>query len=214
MPGAMSGIILIGGGGHCKAVIDAIRSVGFYDICGIVDDNLDLSGRVEGVPVIGQDSDLGSLFSKNIHNAFVAIGSVGDTRVRRQIALRLREFGFILPVLVHASARVPSGVEISQGALIAAGVVIQPGTKIGENAIINTGAIVDHDCTIGDFSHIAPGVVLSGGVVVGKDVHIGTGCAVIENRTIGERAVIGAGSVVVNDIQADCTAFGNPCRPR
>lgn len=208
----MKKVILIGGGGHCKVVIDVIRSTGLYDISGIVDEKLDLTSRVEGVPVIGRDSDLETLYSGKIHQAFVAIGSVGDTKIRRRVASRLRQIGFTLPILVHSSAQVAPSVELSQGVLVAAGVVIQPGTKVGENVIINSGAVVDHDCSIGEFAHIAPGAVLSGGVTVGSETHIGTGSTVIEYRTIGKRTMIGAGSVVVKDIPDNCRAFGNPCR--
>ena len=57
----MKEIILIGGGGHCKSVIDVIEQESQFVIVGIVD-KLELIGTdVLGYPVIGSDSDLENL---------------------------------------------------------------------------------------------------------------------------------------------------------
>lgn len=210
----MKKILLIGGGGHCRTVLRALRSRAEYTAVGIVDSNLALGSSVDGVQVVGRDADLKKLFDQGFREAFIAFGSIQSSKARRQTARNLKEIGFALPAIVDASALVPSPFKAGDGALIAAGVVIQPGTVVGENAIINTGAIVDHDCTIGDFAHLAPGTVLSGGVSVGEGTLIGTGATVIEYRKIGKESVIGAGSVVVSDLPDDCKAFGNPCKVR
>jgi sugar O-acyltransferase (sialic acid O-acetyltransferase NeuD family) len=204
------GIVLIGGGGHCKVVIETLRASNGLEIAGIVDAERPIGEKVEGVPVIGRDSDLPKIFRDGISAAFIAVGSVGDTKVRRKIAERLTGFSF--PTVIHPSAQIASSAKVASGTLVAAGAVIQAGSKIGEHAIINTGAIVDHDCSLGHFVHIAPGAVLSGGVTVGDDTHIGTGSRVIESRKIGRGCLIGAGSVVVDDIPDDSKAFGNPCK--
>ena len=50
-------IVLIGGGGHCKSVIDVIEQGGQFQIVGIID-KLELFGTgVLGYSVIGNDSD-------------------------------------------------------------------------------------------------------------------------------------------------------------
>ena len=57
----MKEIILIGGGGHCKSVIDVIEQQGHFSISGIVDKPELFGTDVLGYPVIGNDSDLESL---------------------------------------------------------------------------------------------------------------------------------------------------------
>ncbi len=203
-------ILLIGGGGHSKVVIDALRGQPCH-ILGIVDAQLPIGTRIDSVAVIGRDHNCETLFKK-AKNAFIAIGSITSTDVRRSIYCALHEIGFEFPTIIHPRAIVASTVVLGEGAFVGAGAVIQTGASIGSHAIINTGAVIDHDCIIGDFTHIGPGAVLSGAVSVGDDVLVGTGSVVIEGRKIGSRTLIGAGSVVVSDIPGNCTAFGSPCR--
>lgn len=51
-------IILIGGGGHCKAVIDVIELLGGYEILGIIDINEKVGSDILGYKVIGTDEDI------------------------------------------------------------------------------------------------------------------------------------------------------------
>ena len=57
----MKEIILIGGGGHCKSVIDVIEQESQFVIVGIVDKPELIRTEVLGYPVIGSDADLESL---------------------------------------------------------------------------------------------------------------------------------------------------------
>ncbi len=195
-------IVLIGGGGHCKVVIDAINLTGEFDIYGIVDPALKKTDKVSGVAVLGKDDMLSDIFKEGIKCAFITVGSVGNCEIRKKIYKNLKDIGFNLPVIAHPKSVIASDVisSIGEGTFIAAGAVINPGTKIGKNAIINTRASVDHDCIIGDFVHVAPGATLSGAVKVGDETHIGTGANIIQCITIGKNCVIGAGTTVRKDI--------------
>lgn len=193
-------IVLAGGGGHCKVVIDAIKKQGGFDIHGVVDPSLQKGTKVLGVPVIGNDEVLPEVFNKGVRYAFVSVGSVGKCGPRKRLYGKLKKMKYILPTVVHPKAIVADDVELGEGTFIAAGAVVNPGTKIGKNAIINTSASVDHDCTIGDFVHIAPNATLSGGVVVGEETHIGTGATVVQYKTIGKRCMIRMGKAAYSDM--------------
>ena len=54
----MKQIILIGGGGHCKSVIDVIEQEDKFKIAGIIDKSELLDSNILGYPVIGNDLDL------------------------------------------------------------------------------------------------------------------------------------------------------------
>lgn len=194
-------LVLIGGGGHCKVVIDAIRNSRKFSIYGIVDKNLPKGKLIYGVKVIGADDALPELFKKGIRNAFISIGSIGNCEVRKRIHHKLKNLGFRLPVIVHPKAVVAGGVKLAHGTFVAAGVVINPGVRIGQNSIINTSSSIDHDCTIGNFVHIAPGVTLSGSVSVGDETHIGIGANVIENINIGKKCFLRGGTTLSEDIK-------------
>ncbi len=208
----MEKIILVGGGGHCKVIIDALKAMKKFKCAGIVDPALKVGSKVSGVAVIGSDKDLAGFFKKGIKNCFISVGSVDSCAVRLKIFRAVSEIGFNFPNIIHPKSVISSSVVIGTGNYIAPGAIINAGAKVGNQCIINTGAVVEHDCVIGDFAHIGPGANLSGGVLIGECSHIGNGASVKHLVKIGSDCVIGTGSAVVGDIPDRQVAFGNPCR--
>jgi sugar O-acyltransferase (sialic acid O-acetyltransferase NeuD family) len=209
----MTKIFGLGAGGHARVVIDIVRSMGEYEIVGLIDRDPAKHGHtVEGVRVIGTEDLLPELHRKGITRFFVGVGGIGDNVVRATLFNRVCEMGFVPICAVHARAVVATSAIIGEGSVVMAGAVLNPGAIVGADAIVNTGAIIDHDCRIGDHVHIAPGVTLSGNVSVGAYSHIGTGASVKQGITIGANTVVGAGAVVVSDLPDNVTAMGVPSR--
>jgi len=208
----MQRVVLIGGGGHCASVIDAVRSAGTSHIVGVVDSRPREGEGVLGVPIVGCDDDLPDLKAGGADSFIVTLGSVGDASDRERLHQLAVKAGLEPLTVIHAAAHVSPEASLEPGVFVGALSYVGPCSVIGEGAIINSGAIVDHDCVVGAFAHVAPGAVLSGGVRVGRAAHVGTGACVKQGIGIGERAVVGIGSVVVHDIRSHATAFGNPCR--
>lgn len=206
-------MILIGAGGHARVIIDALRVASRLDeIYGIVDQKLEVGSFVDEIKVVGRDEDLKVFYEKGIKKAFIAVGSLGDCSTRKELASKLKLFGYQFPIIIHPAATLSPKASLSAGTFVGAGSIIQTGSRLGQHVIANTGSIIDHDCIVGDFCHIAPGVSMSGGVIIGDETHVGTGSNIIEYRKIGKRCVIGAGSVVIRDIPDDTRAFGVPSR--
>ena len=203
-------LLLIGGGGHCRSVLDCLILLGRYNQIGIVDNNK--SASILGVSVVGNDDDLFELIKNGWTSAFITVGSIGSTIVRRKLYHRIKNLGFQIPIIIDPTAIIASEVQVEEGVFIGKRAVVNSGSKIGNNAIINTGAIVEHNCCIGEFSHISPGTTICGHVRIGNDTHIGSGSVVRQQITIGDSALIGAGSVVVKDISGHVKAYGNPCK--
>ncbi len=202
-------LMLIGGGGHCLSVLDSTMALGKYDEIGIIDskDNSNLC-----VPVIGTDEDITSLIKQGWNEAFITVGSVGDTIIRRRLYEMAKEYKLIIPAIIDPSALVSKDVEIREGVYIGKRAVVNAGSSVGICSIINTGAIIEHNCRIGDFSHVSSGATICGHVSVNHDAHIGAGSVVRQLITIEANSFIGAGSVVVEDIPKNVKAYGNPCR--
>ena len=60
----MKDIVLIGGGGHCRAIIDVLEQEGRFNIIGIIDKPELLGKTVLGYEIIGNDSELNNLVKK------------------------------------------------------------------------------------------------------------------------------------------------------
>lgn len=202
-------ILLLGAGGHGKAMADLLLAAGGYDIAGFLD-AASKASQVLGLPVLGDESLLAALAVQGVTLAHPA---VGNNAQRLAAASRLSAAGFALPSLTHPAALIGHGVRIGEGAAILARAVIGPEAEIGRLALVNTGAIVEHDCVVEEAAHIGPGVVLAGGVRIGAGALIGAGAVVRPGIIIGAGAVIGAGAAVVDNIAAGARVAGVPARP-
>ena len=202
-------LLLIGGGGHCHVIIDSLLSLGRYDQIGIVDYK-----GIEfcGIHVVGTDDDLPLLREAGWNEAFITVGSVGKTDVRRHLWEMIQKYMFSIPSIIDPTAVLARDITVERGVYIGKRATINAGAIIREGAIINTGSIVEHDCEVGAFSHVSPGAILCGQVKIGHDTHIGAGSVIRQMIHVGNETIIGAGSVVVNDIMDHSKAYGNPCR--
>lgn len=204
-----AGVVIIGGGGHAKVVIESLRAGG-KPVAAIVD--ADPTPRmVLGVPVVGDDLALPGLKEQGLSELFVAIG---DNRLREKLGRKAREQGFSLVNAIHPSAIVSPTARIGEGVAIMAGVAINADSRVGDLAIVNTGAVVDHDCRLGAACHLGPASALAGGVTVGERAFLGVGARAIPGVTIGVDTIVGAGGVVVRDLPDGVVAIGVPAQIR
>lgn len=205
-------ILLIGGGGHCKSVLDSLLELDGYIEIGIIDKKENIGSTVMGAPVLGCDDDLRALFNDGYKYAFVTVGSIGNASLRIKLYNILSEIGYEIPSIIDLSAKVSKYANIGQGVFIGKQSLINAGSLIEKGAIINSGTIIEHDCQIGAFAHIAPGAILGGGVTVGENSHIGSNAAIKQQVNIGSNSIIGMGSVLLQNIEDNIMAYGNPCR--
>lgn len=204
--------MLIGGGGHCKSVIDAAKRMNFFDEIVITDPNMKQGTKVLGCTVVGTDDCLGELRQQGFEYAFVTVGSANINPLREKIADKVVALGFKFPVIQDPSAVVSDTAIIGDGIFIGKNAVINADAKIGKHCIINTGATIEHECTVDDFVHISVGTTLCGEVSIGKNCMIGSRSTVIQCINVGDNCVVGAGAVVINNLPDNCTAIGVPAR--
>lgn len=202
-------LILLGGGGHCKSVLDTIISYYKYKEIIVVDKNEHIGQQILVTNISACDDDLEKLYNDGYGDAFITIG---DNNIRKSIHTKLCEIGYNIPNIIDKTAVISSSTQLSAGIFVGKNVIINAECTMGNGIIINSGAIVEHDCHIDAFSHIAPGAVLCGGVTIGELSHIGANCSVKQSVKIGRNTIIGMGSIVVNDISDGVLAYGCPCR--
>lgn len=205
-------LLLIGGGGHCKSVIDSLLKINSYIEIGIIDKKENIGKSILGIPIIGCDDDLLKLYQNGYTNAFITLGSIGNSNNRVKIFKLIKEVGFYMPNIIDNTAVISEHVTLEEGIYVAKNAVINVGSFIGKCAIINTGSIIEHDGIIGKFAHISPGSVLCGEVQIGEYTHIGAKSTVKQQVNIGANTLIGMGSVVLKNIPENVVAYGNPCK--
>lgn len=189
-------VIVYGGGGHGKAVIDLLRAAGGYPLAGVVDDSRQPGDRVLDAAVIGGEPALAALRSAGCLWALNAVGGIGAMSSRIAVFEKLEAAGFQLPTLVHPSAVVEPSAQLAPGVQVFPHAYIGSDARIGKGVIINTGAIVSHDCVVEDFANLSPGSILAGSVQVGRGSLVGMGVTVNLNVRIGSMARVGNSATV------------------
>jgi sugar O-acyltransferase (sialic acid O-acetyltransferase NeuD family) len=206
-------IVLIGGGGHARVLIDALRASGDSRTIGVIDADPARAGTaVFDVPVLGGDALLPELAAAGTRLFVVGLGGTRDNGPRARLFESAAALGMQPVTIVHPAATVSTYASVGAGAQILAGAVVNAGARLGRNVIVNTAAVVEHDCTIGDHAHVSTGAKLASTVSVGAGAHVGVGATVRQSISIGDRAVVGAGAVVVKDVPAGAVVAGVPAK--
>jgi acetyltransferase EpsM len=193
-------ILVYGGGGHGKMLIDLLRSLGTYHIIGVVDDGLEAGQLILGAPVLGNGTVLPDLYRQGVRLAVNAIGGIGNVTVRIEVFRRLAEAGYAFPAVIHPTAYVEPSAVLSPGVQVLAHAYVGSEAHIGFGSIVNTGSIVSHDCMLGDFTNVSPGAMLAGEVRTGSGVLIGMGATVNLRVNMGAGARVGNGATVKGDV--------------
>jgi sugar O-acyltransferase (sialic acid O-acetyltransferase NeuD family) len=206
-------VVVLGGGGHARVLIDCLRHDPAVRVCAVLDPNPDLWGTTcLGVPVRGNDDQLDELVREGVSLFVVGFGGTAQNGPRRRIFERGLLHQLKPLTVMHPTATCSTWATIGPGCQLLPGCIINAGAELGVNVTVNTGAIVEHDCRIGNHVHVATGARLTGAVHVGDGAHIGAGSVVRQSIVIGEDAVVGAGAVVVKNVERGQVVVGNPAR--
>ena len=202
-----SNVVLIGGGGHGRSVLEVLRECGFK-VRGYVD-----AHQVPITQLTWLGEDLSVVTPTKSDSFQLYFPGAGDnwrrqSDVEQASLLKLR----LCAPAISPRSNTAQGVEVGLGSVIMPGATVRTGSKIGVACIVNSGAVVDHDSLIEDYAHIGPGVTVAGGVKVREGAFLGAGSTVIPNLEIGTRSVLGAGSVAIHDLDPNAIYVGVPAR--
>jgi len=191
----MNKIILIGGGGHCKSVIDVIEQEARFEIAGIVDKIELLGSKILGYPVIGNDFDI-EILAKKYQYALVTVGQIESPSLRIKLFDLASKAGFTIPSIISPNAYVSKHSKIGDGTIIMHHAIVNANASIGDNCIVNSKALIEHDCLISSYCHISTNAIINGGVKIGPKCFIGSNVTTKNNIIIKENSFIKAGTLV------------------
>ena len=189
-------LLLIGCGGHARAMIDVVESSGCWQIIGLVGLPDQVGEKILGYPVLGSDQDLPSL-RQECGNALLAVGQIGLSTHRMRLAKMLKELEFSLPVVISGYAHVSCHAELGFGTSVGHGVIVNSGVVVGNFCILNSKSLIEHDAVIGDYCHISTGALVNGGTKIGASSFVGSGAVLREGLNLPPHTVISAGKRVM-----------------
>lgn len=202
-------LILLGGGGHCKSVIDVAESAG-YNILGVLDKPEEVGKQVLDYKVIGTDDDIPKYVDKA--EFVITIGQIKSSSIRRKISERIEIAGGKLATIIASDAYVSKYAIVGEGSVIMHRAFLNAEAKVGKNVIINTLTNLGHEVTVDDFCHLSTGVMVCGNVHIGKDVFIGSQSVVNQGVDIADGAIVGSLTCVNKPIIEKGVYIGNPAK--
>lgn len=200
-----NGIVLIGDGGHARAVRDVIESLNGYSIS--------LGGRPEIAMTIKDSREISKDGLRALHNQYKNfVLGVGQIKSAQNRICIVEQFpGVQWPTFISPNAYVSPRATIGHGVVIMHNAVVNAGAVIGDFCIVNSSSVIEHDAVVDEFCHVSTGAVVNGGASVGRCSFVGSNAVVLQEIKVCPDTVVGAGSVVCCDIDKPGIYRGNPC---
>lgn len=201
-------LILIGGGGHCKSVIEVAECAG-YEIKGILDMPDEVGKDVlPGHKVIGTDDEIPQYVEEC--DFIITVGFIKNPALRIKLYNKVKTAGGRLATIIASTAHVSKYAELGEGTVIMHHAFVNAGAKIGDNCIINTFVNIEHDAEVGNQCHISTGTMVNGECKIGENCFIGSQSVCANCIEIASDIIVGAGSVVRKSIRMKGIYAGNP----
>lgn len=185
-------LLLIGGGGHCRSVIDVIEQENRFEIAGIIDKKELMGQEVLRYKIIGCDEDLDVLRAQYAC-ALISVGQIKTPHIRMALFEKLNTLGYTLPSIISPLAYVSKHAKVGEGSIVMHHALINANANVGKNCIINSKALIEHDAIIEDYCHISTGAIVNGGACVKEGTFYGSNVTCKEYSEI--EGFIKAGSV-------------------
>ncbi len=201
-------IILIGGGGHCKSVIEVLEALE-YPILGVLDIPEKIGEKVLSTSVIGTDDDIYKY--KDSATFIITVGFIKDPSIRIKLYNKVKDNGGQLETIIAPTAYVSRYATIEEGTIVMHKAVVNAEVRIGKNCIINTLSNIEHEAVIGNNCHISTGAMVNGGCTIGSNTFIGSQSVLAHGISIGENSIISAGAFVHKSISSGIYV-GNPAK--
>lgn len=201
-------LILIGGGGHCKSVIEVAESAG-YEIKGILDMPDEVGKEVlPGHKIIGTDDEIPQYVEEC--DFIITVGFIKNPALRIKLYNKVKAAGGRLATIIASTAHVSKYAELGEGTVIMHQAFVNAGVKIGDNCIINTFVNIEHDAEVSNQCHISTGTMVNGECKIGENCFIGSQSVCANCIEIASDIIVGAGSVVRKSIRVKGIYAGNP----
>ena len=126
-------LLILGAGGHGRAVAEAAAASGTFEVIGFLDDAYPAVTAVRNMPVLGAIADCCGL----AHAADQIFVVIDNSLVGAGIARELTNVGLSLATVMHPRAIV------SQRAIIGPGSAVMTGAAVGAEACQGLGVIVN-----------------------------------------------------------------------
>lgn len=200
----LSGLLILGFGGHARAVADVALASGIKHLR-FIDNNARPNETFGDFPVLRS-------WDEELPDGWSAMPASGDGLSRQTQCDWVTERGWPLATLISPTATIGFGAKVGPGTFVAHHAHIGPMASVGVGCIVNTGAIVEHECVVDDFTHVSIKAAVAGRCHIGRFCFIGAGSTVIDGIRIQGGVTLGAGACAHRDLVEPGVYVGVPAK--
>lgn len=203
---------ILGVGHNTPVLIDLALSCG-YDILGLYHYDDSRNGDMDhGYQILGSFDDM---FDRDGVQGKSFVLSMGDNKIRSELASKILKGGGLLPSLIHPAAVISRFASIAQQAVyIFPFTFVQSDAVVGNNTILLSHVNISHNTSVGENCFVAGGTMVGAYVDIGDNVFIGQHATIVSKKVskIGDDSFIGAGSLVLKDVASGTVVYGVPAK--
>ncbi|EGV42969.1 acetyltransferase [Bizionia argentinensis JUB59] len=202
-------IYLLGVGNYTEVIIELAQDCD-YEVKGLYHYSSDRVGEtVFGVEIIGTTENL---LQQDITGKNFAV-TMGDNKIRNDIASKLRDRGALTPNLIHPQAFISNSAILGQGCLIHLNTKISTKCVLGNDCILDFNCYMAHHSVLKDACYMSSFAMVGSYSVVGKRTLLGMNSLIMPlSITLGNDCLIAAKSNVTKSFPDNCVLVGNPAR--
>jgi len=202
-------IYLFGVGNYTEVIIELAMDCG-YEVKGLYHyDNLRTGEENLGIPIIGSTEELFKTSIKNINFGV----TVGDNRLRQEIAQQIRKKGGLTPTLIHPRAYVSQSAEIGEGCFIHLNSKVSTQCKLGDDCVVDFSCLVGHHAVLGNASYLSSAATVGSYCSIGERVLMGMNSLLLPLRLkLGKDCIVGGKANVTKSFGDGNVLIGNPAR--
>ena len=205
-------IYALGVGHNTPVFIDLAEACG-YVVVGLYHYNDERTGQTDhGFTILGSFNDL---FSQGDLSGRDFLLTMGDNRIRAEVAARILSLGGSIPALIHPTAVISRFATLSPiGVYISAFTFVQADTSVGEGTILLSGVNISHTNKIGRYCFVAGGATIGAYTEMEDFVFVGQGALSISSKVgkIGHHAYIGARALLTHEVHPCEVLAGSPAK--
>jgi sugar O-acyltransferase (sialic acid O-acetyltransferase NeuD family) len=198
--------LLIYGAGKLGKQVHHLLTAHFaetFELAGFVDDCPDKKGTMGsgGLPVLGSLDEVAdqSAFTPKQADMVIAVG-YGDMQRRRRAYEKAKSSGYQLVSLVHPKAHLEPTVQLGEGTIVLAGVLLDQHVRIGPAVYLDIGVSVGEESVIACNNYVSAGTTIAGYVQIGENNFIGLDCTLVNEVVIGNGNYLNAKSLIHRNV--------------
>ena len=143
-------LLILGAGSHGKEVFEVAESLRVFKKIAFLDD------EQTGPNIIGKCEFL----EQYLGSYPIAIPGVGNNNLRKKWIEELSEAGFVIPIIIDASAVISKDAQIGYGTVVCARAAINREASVGNGCIVSSGAVIARNAHMRNWSFINSGETL------------------------------------------------------